>query len=235
MTAATVTVSGNVATNVKREEKTDTGEPWCHFRIACNERYFDNRNDRWVDGEPSFYTVVCWHPLLARNALVSLKKGEPIVVHGRMRVRDWRDEKHVQRYSMEITASSIGHDLYRGVTAFRRAHRQASIEAESEEVKGKLAAYSLGDDGVDKATGEISPRPTAASADASGDGTGASTEDGKPVTEASASAGTPAWAVPFSDATAAGAAKDEPDPREDDGDSDDFDEDKELVEAATAG
>ncbi|NEE02666.1 single-stranded DNA-binding protein [Phytoactinopolyspora halotolerans] len=234
MTAATVTVSGNVATNVKKEEKTETGEPWCHFRIACNERYFDNRSNRWVDGEPSFYTVVCWHPLLARNALASLKKGEPIVVHGRMRVRDWRDERNVQRYSMEITASSIGHDLYRGISAFRRAHRQASIEAESDEVKNAVAVYTAGDDGVDQATGEV---PSMAVDPARTSAADVATEE-RTHDPANVEAGNGGdWSVSFSDSGSAGAGA-APGPADGDDlseDDDDVDGEKELVGAALEG
>jgi single-strand DNA-binding protein len=43
MTAATLTVTGNIATEVARESKKDTAEPWVHFRIACNERRYDTR------------------------------------------------------------------------------------------------------------------------------------------------------------------------------------------------
>lgn len=167
MAAATLTVTGNVATKIAREIKKDTGEPWCHFRLACNERRYDNRTGTWADGEPSFYTVVCWQPQLARNVDSSLKKGEPVIVHGKVKVREWRDTFNVHRYTTEITATSIGHDLFRGVSAFRRPPRTSQTSQDSAEVKEKLQSYAIIDEhGVDRVTGEIpSPPERAGGAD----------------------------------------------------------------------
>ncbi|WP_166356110.1 single-stranded DNA-binding protein [Phytoactinopolyspora limicola] len=157
MTAATLTVTGNVASEVVREEKRDTKEPWTHFRMACNERRYDAQAGSWVDGEPSFYTVVCWQSQLAKNICLSLKKGDPVVVHGKVRVREWRDNKNVQRFSAEITASSIGHDLFRGTSTFQRNTRVSQVTPDSAEVMEKLAPYVSESDGVDQASGEVIP------------------------------------------------------------------------------
>lgn len=158
MTAAMLTVTGNVATDIIREIKRETLEPWVHFRIACGDRRYDPRAGTWIDGEPSFYTVVCWQSQLARNVDSSLKRGDPVVVHGKVRVREWRDERNVQRFAAEITANSIGHDLFRGTSSFEKTTRSAQSTPDSDELKEKLAPYAHGDvNGVDKATGEIPP------------------------------------------------------------------------------
>ncbi|NDL58984.1 single-stranded DNA-binding protein [Phytoactinopolyspora mesophila] len=157
MAAATLTVTGNIATKVARERKKDTGEPWVHFRIACNERRYDSRTGTWLDGEPSFYTVVCWQSQLAKNADASLKKGDPVIVHGKVKVREWRDDNNVQRYTTEITATSIGHDLFRGVSAFHKNLRASQSSPDAEEVKEKLSTYVVDANGVDRASGEVVP------------------------------------------------------------------------------
>ncbi|NED97476.1 single-stranded DNA-binding protein [Phytoactinopolyspora alkaliphila] len=153
-----MTVSGNVATTVRREVKKD-GDPWCHFRIACNERYFDSRTNQWSDGETSYFTVICWQPHLAKNVAASLSLGDPVVVHGRGRVREWRDEQNVLRQSIEISASSVGHDLYRGISSFTKAVRQPPSEPDGDEVKQAVAGYTTDEAGADKATGEVPPPP----------------------------------------------------------------------------
>lgn len=155
MTAAMLTVTGNVATDIIREIKRETLEPWVHFRIACGDRRYDPRAGAWIDGEPSFYTVVCWQSQLARNVDSSLKKGDPVVVHGKVRIREWRDERNVQRFAAEITANSIGHDLFRGTSSFEKTIRSAQSTPDSDELKEKLAPYASGDGTVDQATGEI--------------------------------------------------------------------------------
>ncbi len=48
--------------------------------------------------------------------------GEPVVVQGRLKVR--AEVRDGQRWtSADIDATAIGHDLARGTSAFRRAHR----------------------------------------------------------------------------------------------------------------
>lgn len=159
MTAATMTVSGNVATDIRRELKKETGDPWCHFRIACHERYFDARTNQWSDGETSYFTVICWQPHLARNVAASLKPGDPVLVHGRGRVREWRDERNVVRYSLEISAMSVGHDLFRGTSMFTKATRGSSSGPDGEEIKRAVAGYATDEEGVDRATGEVVDAP----------------------------------------------------------------------------
>jgi single-strand DNA-binding protein len=161
MTAATLTVTGNIATEVARESKKDTAEPWVHFRIACNERRYDTRTGSWIDGEPSFYTVVCWQSQLAKKAAASLKKVDPVIVHGKVRVREGRDDHNVQRYTTEITATSIGHDLFRGISSFHKTRRVSQSSPDGEEVKEKLAGYVLDENGVDRGSGEVMPETDA--------------------------------------------------------------------------
>ncbi|AYY12253.1 single-stranded DNA-binding protein [Actinobacteria bacterium YIM 96077] len=157
MTAATTTVSGTVVTNVRKEVKRETQEPWCHFRLACNERYYDSRNNQWVEAETSYFTIICWQPHLARNVAASLKVGDPIVVYGRSRVREWRDDQNALRYSLEISASSIGHDLFWGSSAFTKGTRHGQAGPEAEEIKQAVSGYMYGggERCVDHATGEI--------------------------------------------------------------------------------
>jgi single-strand DNA-binding protein len=88
------------------------------FRLAVTARRFDTERGGWADAHTSFYTVWAWRALAA-NVAASVTIGEPLVVHGRLRVRAYeRDEK--QYTDVTIDAVSVGHDLTLGTSAFHR-------------------------------------------------------------------------------------------------------------------
>ncbi|MEU1288348.1 single-stranded DNA-binding protein [Kitasatospora sp. NPDC005856] len=113
-----VTLIGNVATEVSYGETTG-GVPMANFRLGCTERRYDRQRECWVDGETQWVTVTAWRAL-AVNLIGSLAKGDPVLVSGRLRVREWT-EGEAKRSRAEIDARSVGHDLTRGTTAFRWA------------------------------------------------------------------------------------------------------------------
>ncbi|WP_326811694.1 single-stranded DNA-binding protein [Streptomyces scopuliridis] len=119
MNDTVVTVVGNVATGVEFRESASGGV--ARFRFAVTGRRWDRQKNGWADGPTSFYTVWAWRTLGA-NLAASVSVGEPLVVHGRLRVRE--DEREGQRRtSVEIDAVAVGHDLTRGTAAFRRVTR----------------------------------------------------------------------------------------------------------------
>ncbi len=113
-----VTVLGNVAGEVSYGE-TANGVPMANFRLGCTERRYDRQRECWVDGDTHWLTVTAWRAL-AVNLIGSLSKGDPVLVSGRLKVREW-GEAEAKRTRVEIDARSVGHDLTRGTTAFRRA------------------------------------------------------------------------------------------------------------------
>jgi len=122
MNGAVVTVAGNTATDV-RLDATSSGVPVAEFRLGATERWFDRRRQEWTDGPSSFYTVRAFRGL-AENVVSSVSKGDPLLVTGRLRVaeRD-RGEGRGRYVAVEIDATSIGHDLARGTSVFRRTVR----------------------------------------------------------------------------------------------------------------
>ncbi|MEU9010952.1 single-stranded DNA-binding protein [Streptomyces sp. NPDC048479] len=111
-----VTVVGNVATNVEYRESASGGV--ARFRIAVTPRRWERQSGSWTDGHTSFYTVFAWRTLAA-NLAGSVSVGEPLLVHGRLKVREEeRDGK--RRTFVDIEAVAVGHDLTRGTSAFRR-------------------------------------------------------------------------------------------------------------------
>lgn len=115
-----VTMIGNVASTVSYGQ-TAAGVPMANFRLAATERRYDRARGEWVDGDTNWVTVNAWR-WLAANVVSSLGKGDPVVVSGRLRVREWEDGGK-RRSVVEIDARVVGHDLGRGTSAFRWAVR----------------------------------------------------------------------------------------------------------------
>ncbi|MFG2328703.1 single-stranded DNA-binding protein [Streptomyces sp. NPDC048604] len=119
MNETTVTLVGNVATGVEYRE-TPTGGV-ARFRFAVTARRWVREQSAWADGSTSFYTVSAWRSLGA-NLAASVTVGDPLVVHGRLRVRE--EERDGRRKTfVDVDAVAAGHDLTRGTAAFRRAVR----------------------------------------------------------------------------------------------------------------
>ncbi|WP_374983118.1 single-stranded DNA-binding protein [Streptomyces fradiae] len=126
-----VTVVGNVATNVEYRE-TPTGGV-ARFRFAATARRWDRERAAWTDGHTSFYTVNAWRQL-GSNLAASVAVGEPLVVHGRLRVREEPSTggpaDGPRRTFVDIDALAVGHDLTRGTSAFRRGGGKRPAEKE---------------------------------------------------------------------------------------------------------
>ncbi len=119
MNETLVTLVGNAATAVDFRETATGG--MARFRFAVTPRRWDREKQLWADGRTSFYTVWSWRTLAAHLA-ASVSVGEPLVVHGRLKVRE-EEQAGQRRTFVDVEAVAVGHDLSRGTAAFRRAPR----------------------------------------------------------------------------------------------------------------
>ncbi|BDH68262.1 hypothetical protein MTP06_17110 [Streptomyces sp. PLM4] len=114
-----VTVVGNVATAPVYRESAHGS--MARFRMAATPRRWDRERQTWTDGPTSFFTIWTTRQL-ASNVTASVTVGEPVIVQGRLRVRE--TERGGQQWTTaEIDAASVGHDLTRGTAAFRRVRK----------------------------------------------------------------------------------------------------------------
>ncbi len=113
----TVTAAGIIATT-PRHIQTEEGLDITSFRLASNRRRYDDELQQWVDVDTNWYTVVAFRALAA-NAEKSLKKGDRVVVSGRVRIRDWEHDSG-SGTSVEVEADALGHDLLWGTTTYSR-------------------------------------------------------------------------------------------------------------------
>lgn len=98
----------------------DNGQvPYAMFRLAMTPRIHDRATGTFRDADTSWFTVKAFNDL-ARNAAESVRRGEPMVVHGRLKVEEWEGPGGHTRVTAVLEAESIGHDLRWGSSRFIR-------------------------------------------------------------------------------------------------------------------
>jgi len=170
-----LTIAGNIGNDPIRNE-TKTGRPVLNFRVGSSSGYYDQRTGAWVDGGTNWYAVVAYGNL-AEHAKASLRRGDPVIVSGRLKVREW-EANGKKGVDVEILADAIGHDLNRGTSAFARRPRTAASEtAASVTAASETAAF-------DRAAGAQGSPADAIGTDAIGTGATGDAGEADPTTDA---------------------------------------------------
>ncbi|AMB58260.1 single-stranded DNA-binding protein [Microterricola viridarii] len=120
-----ITVLGVIGTDPEAKV-TSNGVPLIKFRMASTQRKFDKETNSWADGNTNWYTVSAFRGL-ARNAIASLHRGDPVVVTGRLHLRAWNTGER-QGTSADLEADVIGLDLQWGTANFQRTMRAQPLE-----------------------------------------------------------------------------------------------------------
>ena len=80
---------------------TATGTPVTSFTLAVN-RKFTKDGDRQAD----FFNIVAWQKS-AEFAYKYFKKGQQVLVSGRLENRSWEDNAGVKRYATDVIAEEV--------------------------------------------------------------------------------------------------------------------------------
>lgn len=126
-------MSGNVGGDVEFRTVRD-GLVYADFRLGCTPRYW--RDGEWVDAATTWITVNC-NQSLAENIRASIRKGDAVVVVGRLRTSRWNDSDGQSHERLQVEASIVGHDLSRGVSQFRRTTRTPAADDAKDAATGK--------------------------------------------------------------------------------------------------
>lgn len=118
------TITGNVTKDVT-EHRYEDGTVTAVIRLASTSRYFDQDKKDFTDRKTEFFTVFARRSL-ARNVIDSVRKGDPLIVTGRLGSAEWTKDG-VTGFSMTVQAEAIGHDLTYGADVFTRASRRAAV------------------------------------------------------------------------------------------------------------
>ncbi len=145
---STVTLFGNVVSDVVL--RSTSGGAVAGFRMAVTESWWDKRAERWAE-RVAYLQVSAWRQL-GEHVADSLAKGQPVIVVGKLRQREYDDRDGVHRSVIEIDADAVGHDLTRGRASFVRRPRgpQTSEIAALEQAFAEPAAARLEPDTTPK-------------------------------------------------------------------------------------
>ncbi|MCD4549531.1 single-stranded DNA-binding protein [Schaalia sp. lx-260] len=114
-----MTLRGRVGTELILHKGTQ-GHRFIRFRLAVpqwrmkDSGEFQEIGTRW-------YSVKAWDQL-GDNALLSLHKGQKIIVVGRPTAQAWQDKEGNIHSALSVTAITIGHDLTVGTSRFTSLH-----------------------------------------------------------------------------------------------------------------
>lgn len=141
-----VTVAGRLVA-APEARNTRSGVPFASFRLASTVRRPNPSNGQYEDAATNFVNVTAFRSLGA-NVANSLKKGDPVVVYGRMRVNQWMRADNIPATSVEIDAYNIGHDLTWGTTTFEKVTR-AQVDAGDRLADPAIQSVHAGFEGFD--------------------------------------------------------------------------------------
>lgn len=151
-------VTGYVATQPKLG-RTKDGITTLSMRVGWTPRRIDKSTGEWADQPSSFVSVQCFRKV-ADNASACLRKGDPVVLKGTLRVREYEDQAGVRRTSVDVVAESVGHDLSRGITQFHRnsgQQEQTAREYDAAQAAASREALSADLEPAERQAGDLVP------------------------------------------------------------------------------
>jgi single-strand DNA-binding protein len=111
---------------------TQNGVPVCNFPIAVNR--VRSKKSEAVD----FFNVSCWRQLGEMVANYK-KKGDPILVEGRLQYRTWQAPDGTKRSAVEVVADRVQF-LSRGQNSQPEKNPQAEVAGASAKVSARRTA-----------------------------------------------------------------------------------------------
>lgn len=98
-----VVLSGRLTRDPEKRYAQD-GTPVTNFSLAFHRRY-RTREGTWSENT-GFVTVMCYQRL-AEVVAQYLRAGSPVVVEGRLQMREWTSTRGEKRQSLELRAESV--------------------------------------------------------------------------------------------------------------------------------
>lgn len=105
MANPTITIIGRLG-----QDPESVGQNGLRLRVVTNDRV---RNDagQWEDKDTSWWTVKAWRKL-ADQCKDILKKGQEVIIVGKIYEENWTDSQGNKRSSFEVRADSISVTTY---------------------------------------------------------------------------------------------------------------------------
>jgi single-strand DNA-binding protein len=104
-----LTVIGNL-TDDPELKFTPSGAAVANFTVASTPRTFDRQTNEWKDGTALFIRCSVWRQV-AENVAESLQKGQQVIVHGALNIRNFERQDGSKGTSVEMNVYEIGPSL----------------------------------------------------------------------------------------------------------------------------
>jgi single-strand DNA-binding protein len=101
-----ITVVGNL-TDDPELRFTPSGAAVSNFTVASTPRTFDKESQEWRDGDALFLRCSVWRQA-AENVAESLRRGDRVIVQGRLRQRSYETAEGEKRTVYEMEADEVG-------------------------------------------------------------------------------------------------------------------------------
>lgn len=109
MNETTVTLIGCLTTDPELRF-TSNGTAVANFTVATNPRTFDRTSGEWKDADPLFMRCTLWRQP-AEHLAESLRRGDRVIVVGRLRQRSFETRDGDKRTVIECDATEVGASL----------------------------------------------------------------------------------------------------------------------------
>jgi single-strand DNA-binding protein len=119
-----VTVAGTLTADPELRY-TQTGHAVTNFVVAANERRYDKTSGAWSDGDATFLRCSIWRDA-AENVAESLRKGDRVLVTGRLKQRSYETDQGDKRTVFELDVTEIGPSLRWATAKVAKVTRTAS-------------------------------------------------------------------------------------------------------------
>lgn len=123
-----ITLVGNLVADPELH-LTSSGSTLARFRIASTPRYLDRQTGEWKDGDSIFLTCNAWRQM-AENVGESLRRGERVIVIGRLKQRSYQNDKGENVTAHEVEVDEVAPSV-RYTTARVTKNARASVPADS--------------------------------------------------------------------------------------------------------
>ena len=104
-----ITVIGNL-TDDPELKFTPSGAAVANFTVASTPRTLDRQTNEWKDGNPLFIRCSVWRQI-AENVAESLQKGQQVIVHGALNIRNYERQDGSKGTSVEMNVYEVGPSL----------------------------------------------------------------------------------------------------------------------------
>jgi single-strand DNA-binding protein len=106
MANPTLTIVGRLG-----QDPEQIGSNGLRLRVVSNDRTRNDSTGEWEDKNTSWWTVKAWKSLADQSKAV-LKKGQEVIIVGKIYEENWTDSSGNKRTSYEIMAESIAVTTY---------------------------------------------------------------------------------------------------------------------------